>query len=124
MNKYQAFVQKSGKYWAVEVPEFGCTQARTWSEIESMAVDYVHCYTDIPHEHIEVEIHFKFAPTLDKNISRAVLARTEARRAAELAAQETKAVAVELFNEGCSIREIGQILEVSHQRAHQLVKSA
>jgi len=55
------------------------------------------------------------------HLARAAELREESRRVQAAAAAELRKAARELKNTGMPLRDIGQLLDVSYQRAHQLV---
>ncbi len=76
----------------------------------------------------EAEVDVEVRPALPQRVEKAlVLARQrrgEAEHAQADAAEHWKRVALELQRTGLSVRDIGAVLGVSHQRAHQLVSEA
>ncbi len=83
--------------------------------------------------HVTAEIDGRFWLVRVLELDRATQARSanasdalradEARARAE-AAQEVRQAAKTLHETGIPLRDVGTVLGVSHQRAHQLVKSA
>ncbi len=58
-----------------------------------------------------------------RRLERAARLRSQARDSQSKAAEELRAAAQELSRSGMPLRDIGQLLGVSYQRAHQLVSS-
>lgn len=118
MARYTANVKKGTSYWVVTVPAIGqATQARSIDELNSMTKDLISLVTD----DLNPEITFSYE--LPPEVAEAVELK---RQAAELEARAmaTQGVAVKKLHElGVSLRDIGRLLGISHQRAHQLVKA-
>ena len=110
MKTYQVIVRPGEKYWILEIPGIGFTQARTTAEIESMARDLITVMTQ----------DADFALTVETKLPRL---RKEEAECRSNAARETRAAAQELHGMGLALQQIGDILGVSRQRAHQLVNA-
>lgn len=118
MARYTVNVKKGTSYWIVTVPAIGqATQARSIDELNSMTKDLISLVADDPNPEIT------FSYELPPEVAEAVELK---RQAAELEARAmaTQGVAVKKLHElGVSLRDIGRLLGISHQRAHQLVKA-
>jgi len=118
-----AVAERSGGWWAARVPELPgvFTQARRLDQVPAMVADAAGAFLDIPAEKVDVQVQ----PKLDLDVTRRLEeARRERLCADELAlaaADKLRQVARALANDGLSERDIGSILGVSHQRAHQLL---
>jgi CRP-like cAMP-binding protein len=121
---YQVTATRDGRWWMIAVDELNeLTQARNLAEADEMARELISVVLDKPIESIEVELTVDHVgPVLVA--SRLADLRGRRARAAELereASIEASELARALANEGLSIRDIGAVLGVSFQRAHQLV---
>ncbi|SDS21985.1 hypothetical protein SAMN04488543_1303 [Friedmanniella luteola] len=121
--KYQVNVTRDGRWWMLEVPDLDVTsQARRLGEVEQMAREAIAVTTDAPVDGVQVELRLpdlglvKASRLADLYRERAEIAEREVRLAAE-----TRDVAVGLVDAGVPLRDVGEILGVSHQRVHQLV---
>ncbi|MER7013015.1 hypothetical protein ABT324_16470 [Saccharopolyspora sp. NPDC000359] len=122
MTRYRVEVERGKKYWTIHVPAVERhTQARKVGEIHDMAQDLIQCMTDKPADEIELDIHIDLPADVQERLDRAEALRAEAARAQGKAAEELRGAAAALHEIGLSMREIGQVLGVSYQRAHQLV---
>ncbi|WP_211841168.1 hypothetical protein [Saccharopolyspora antimicrobica] len=122
MTTYRVEVERGKKYWTVYVPAVDrWTQARKVSEIGEMAQDLIECMLDVPAAEIELDIHIDLPAEVQERLDRAEALRAEAAQAQGKAAEELRGAAATLHDIGLSMREIGQVLGVSYQRAHQLV---
>lgn len=111
-------VEQAGKFWAIRVPEIGyATQARTIKELNTMTEDLISIMTE------DKDIHIDYRYVLPPEVAESIELK---RQAAELEARamETQGTAAKkLHKMGVSLRDIGCLLGISHQRAHQLVKA-
>lgn len=110
----------------VAVPEIdGLTQARRLSEAGTMARELVALVLEVEPDSFDLTISIDRVGATDLRDRLAVIAR-EREEAADLErrlAQHTRSLARELAAQDVSQRDIGTILGVSHQRAHQLLAS-
>ncbi|MEP6480005.1 MAG: hypothetical protein ABJB03_11475 [Rhodoglobus sp.] len=125
MKHYEAIVSRDGKWWMVSIPALdGLTQARRLSEAELMAREYIAVTLDVPLDQVEVTISVDaigavtgIASVLESVDSDRAQAAALERDASRQVSQLAKALAAE----SVPVRDIGTMLRVSHQRAHQLV---
>lgn len=118
-----AVAERSGDWWAVRVPQLPgvFTQVRRLDQVNAMVADAVSAFLDIPSEDIKVEVQPKLAVELTQRLEEAREERRHADQLASAAADKLRQVARTLADEGLPERDIGSILGVSHQRAHQLL---
>jgi predicted RNase H-like HicB family nuclease len=123
---YTAIAERSGKWWAVELPDVpgGFTQGRNLKEAAEMAREAVALLLDLPEEEIEIDLQ----PKLPKDTTTA-LADFQARRLQREGAEEAErtaqvAAAQALTGAGLSVRDAGVVLGISHQRVAQLAPSS
>jgi hypothetical protein len=126
MTTYRAEVARQGKWWMVRVPEIdGLTQARRFSEVEEMARSLLAISLDVPEDSFDLRVELEAVE--DVRITERLDALHEAEKKAEESQAEVRkashSLAVDLAFKGVPVRDIGAILGVSHQRAHQLVHS-
>ena len=122
VRTYRADVERDGRFWHIHVPEISrSTQARHLREIEPMARDLIAVMEDVPSDSFHVEMHVTLPAEVDQELQRSAELRADAARSQHEAAALTRSAARRLHNDGLTLREIGKLLDVSHQRAHQLV---
>lgn len=122
--KVTAVVQRVGKWWAVEVPEIPglFTQAKRLDHVEEMVKDAAALLTGEPEDSFEVEVQVDTSnPQLNYLINEAKANTREAARLQAEASEKSRQAASELATEGLTVREIGEVLGLSFQRAHQLL---
>ena len=121
---YEATVERDGRFWLVRVDGIGATQARNLRELDAMTRDLVAVMTETPAGEAEVTYQFLLPDTVRGHLDRATVLREASARANAEAAAEVRAAARELADAGLTMRDIGQLLGVSYQRAQQLVSEA
>jgi predicted RNase H-like HicB family nuclease len=127
MKTYQLVIYRDGRWWMVSVPEIdGLTQARNLKEAEAMGRDLIAITLDVPIDSFDVEVSLASIGDVER-ISDQVTQIAARRRTAEQLEQEASEQAIQLAKklsaQNVSMRDIGTILGISHQRANQLVHS-
>lgn len=123
--KYKAIATRDEgrEFWLIEIPQLGkLTQARTIGEIEFMAADLASLVEDVDPDDVEIDLTIQLPDDVREHLDKAEHARRVATEANATAATEIRTVARLLADWGTSQRDIGEILGVSHQRAHQLLQ--
>lgn len=118
---YRASVERDGRFWMVRVEGVGTTQARHLRELDAMARDLVAVMTDVEPDQVDLEYDFVLPGSVRRHLERAAELREESARANSASAAAVRAAAHELADDGLTVRDIGRLLGVSHQRAHQLL---
>ena len=123
MRTYRVDVERDGRFWLLRVPEVGVTQARHLREVDTMARDLIALTTDSEPATFDLDVHVEVPAATRRHLQRAERLRDQARDSQSKAAAELRAAAQELAISGLPLRDIGQLLGVSYQRAHQLVSA-
>ncbi|MCS0644954.1 MULTISPECIES: hypothetical protein [Curtobacterium] len=125
MSRHTVRAERDGKYWVIWIDGVIRTQAKREREIELMARDWLSLMNDDRDpESFELVVEVAMPEAAQAHLDRAVALREESERARIEAAKETAAAALVLHESGLTVREIGPLLHVSHQRAQQLVAAA
>lgn len=120
---YTVEVRRSGRWWAIEVPELRgvFSQARRLADVEPMARDAIAAVLDVPPRSFRVQVR----PVLGERLEGLVRDARESRAAAQEAQVEALDRSARAFRSlqkaGIPLRDAGELLGVSHQRAAQLV---
>jgi hypothetical protein len=121
--KYEVNVTRDGRWWMIEVPAIdGLTQARRVSEIEDQAKSLIATMLDVAASEVEIEVASVMVGEVDA-LALATQVREARRAAAEAEEQAAKAMSgavTALVGEQAPVRDIGELLGVSHQRVSQL----
>ncbi|OMQ14499.1 hypothetical protein A7K94_0216205 [Modestobacter sp. VKM Ac-2676] len=119
-----AMCERSGEWWAVRVPEVegAFTQAKRLDQVPGMVADAVAMLADVPAESVDVRVEVvdvSMRP-FREGWARAQDLERQARELQVEAANERRNAVVGLRLQGLSVRDIGQIVDVSPQRVSQL----
>jgi hypothetical protein len=124
--KVIAHVKRVGKAWAIDVRDVRGTaihtQAHALGDVSEMVADAVSLIAAIPASTVQVTMDVTLSPKVRPHIANVVRLRARADEAQSKAGQEPRAAAKELKESGLPLRDIGEVLGVSYQGAHQLVK--
>jgi hypothetical protein len=121
---YTAKVTREGRWWLVAVPDIdGLTQARRIGEAELMARELIAITLDVNIDDIEVAVVVESVDDIDVagTLAEIKAHRAEASRLEQYASAAAANLAKALVARQIPLRDVGAILGVSHQRAHQLV---
>ena len=124
MSTYAVTAERSGKWWVLQADEVpgAISQVSRLDQADEIkeAIAWV---ADVPESEIEIEVVVSLPEYVQTHIERAAAFREAARVANAESAEESREVARALHEDlRLTLRDIGSVLEVSHQRAHQLVK--
>jgi len=124
-NLYTAVCEREGGWWSISINELPgvFTQARRLDQVEELVRDAIALWLEVPATSFDIVLEPHLSGSLDEFVARTLEARQEAERWAGEAAQLTRAAADELAHKDLSLRDIGTILGVSHQRVKQLLDS-
>lgn len=124
MSRHTVLAERDDKWWVISIDGVVRTQARRQRQIESMARDWLSLMLERDADSFELDIEMAMPDAARMHLDRAAALREESERARVEAARETAAAALVLHESGLTVREIGPLLHVSHQRAQQLVAAA
>lgn len=99
--------------------------ARTLSEVELMAREYIAATTDVVLDDVSVDVILEQIGAVSgirERIDRINAERREASQLEEHARADAADLAQALVRENVPLRDVGTALNVSHQRAHQLIQ--
>jgi hypothetical protein len=120
---YTAVCERSAGWWAIRVVERPgiFTQARRLDLVESTVRDAIALFDDRPLDSFEVELRAVPPGGTEGVVTQAREARAEADAAQDAAGLAVRAAVVALTRQGVSMRDIGALLGLSHQRIGQLI---
>lgn len=123
MTTYTARAVRDGRWWAVQVEELDgvFTQARRLDQVEFMARDAIALLLDVPPDSFDVTVTTELPAKVQAIIDDVRASRVAAELASEAASMKAREAARILHEGGMPLRDVGRVLGVSHQRAHQLV---
>lgn len=122
---YRATAYRSGDWWAIEVPDHPgvYSQARRIDQVAAMTADALSLWLeqDVNPDDIEVEVS---AGDLSEIFVEAAQARKRAEEAREEATAAMREAVAQGQEAGLPLRDIGQLLGVTHQRAAAIAREA
>jgi hypothetical protein len=121
VTTYSVKAERADSVWLVHVTEIErTTQARTVAEIEPMARDLVAVMRDVEPGSFELDLEIELPGTVRAHLDAVEQARADEAQARRRGAAELRAAAAELKSAKLTVRDVGALLGVSHQRASQL----
>ena len=137
MRKYKVKVTRDDRWWMITVPEllghvgaFGAvnvgdtTQARRLVDVPSQARDFICTVTDAAPSEVGVDITIEVdGIDVSARAGKAAVDRRLAEEYAAAATAEARALARDLAAHGVTVRDVGEVLGVSFQRAQQLISA-
>lgn len=123
MSDYTAICERVGKWWEITIPEINeITQAKRLSQVEETVRSLVHLMAGVYPDVVHVEV--RMPDDLHEEVARARQLREKAEAEARESAALSRDAARRLAAEGLPVRDIGEILGISYQRAHQLIATS
>lgn len=122
-TQYTVRATRDGRFWLLRLVELDqYTQARNLTEVEAMARDLVHMMTGEDEADIDLDINVELPQPVREAQAEAERLRKLAEESNAQAAAKSREAARLLKAQGVTVRELGSLLGVSHQRAQQLCK--
>lgn len=125
-KRHRVEVVRSGRWWAITVPDLGgvFSQARRLDQVDAMAREAIALMlgideADVGGLDIDVEPPARVVALLEA-LKRSEVQAEEAR---ETLAETRRRAAEELRAEGLPLRDVGELLGVTHQRVSQILSS-
>ena len=121
---YEVHVTRDEDAWMVDVPTIHrVTQALNLQQVDTMARDLIHIMTGKEPSTIQLNVHVQLPDGVGEVVADAKRQRKLAEDSLRRAASESREAAQRLHGMGITLRDIGTTLDISYQRAHQLVNS-
>ncbi len=119
---YIATVERDGSWWMISVEgvEFGYTQARRLDQVEAVTRDMLGGVLETPADSFDLDVRIVLPVDVQEKVDRVRRLQAAAAKAAAAATAANRATARELAASGMPIRDVGNVMGVSYQRAQQL----
>ena len=119
---YTATVERADGWWAIRVAELPgvFSQARRLDRVEAMARDAIAQLLEVAHESFDVTVQEVLDDQTGALVAAAIQARADAQKQHDIASTKSRDAVQALTKIGLAQRDIGQLLELSHQRVGQL----
>lgn len=125
-TSYHAQVTRDDKWWLISIEGInGLSQARRLSEVEQNAKELISASTGENLDEIVVAIEVDRVGSIKvaRRLATVTAKRAKAEELETAASIAARALATDLASAGIPLRDIGTLLGVSFQRAHQLVNT-
>lgn len=123
--KHQVRVSREGRWWVAEVDGVpgGATEVRRLTELDTEVRDLLSGLLDLAED--EVELDYDFRPAFGEDAADAwkhfLAERDELYRRQTELDEQRRTVVRALHDQGVSTRDLGELLDLSHQRVSQLL---
>lgn len=125
-SRYTVSAERHRDWWAITVDELRgvFSQARRLTQVESMARDAIALFLEVPADSFDLSVREKLTPDAERLVAAVKEARAAAIAHQEVASERSRAAARTLTEQGLPQRDIGRLLDLSHQRVAQLLEAA
>ena len=121
--KYTAMARRSGRWWAINVPELDgvFSQARRLDGIELMARDAIALMLDVDPASFDIDVIENLEPLTEDQLEDVRAVREAAAAMQRRANGKTREFVMDLHRSGYPLRDIAHLVGISHQRVAQLL---
>lgn len=122
---YVAVARRSGRWWAIDVPEVAgvFSQARRLADVAPMAREAIALMLDVSPRSFDVVVRPILPSSLEMIVQEARQARVNAQEMQLEAGQRSARALRALERADMPLRDAGELLGISHQRAAQIAKA-
>lgn len=119
---YTSHARKEGRWWVVQNDQVpgAISQVTRLDQAADAQREAIAFVADVAPDSIDVLVRVSISPEIDREVEEAAALRAEAQQREQRAAGLRRGVALRLEADGYTVRDIGVVLGVSYQRAHQL----
>lgn len=123
---YTVEATRNGSWWSLQCREVpgALSQSRSLAEARKIMPEAIAFVADVPEPEVEVTVVPIVPSAAQEHLQEAARLREIVATANSQAASESRRAAEELRKLGMTVRDIGETLGVSYQRASQLLASA
>jgi predicted RNase H-like HicB family nuclease len=123
--KYTAVARRSGRWWAITVPELDgvFSQARRLDGVERMARDAIELMLEADPASFDIEVVQDLDPPTQDELEDLRAVREAAAALQRRANGRTREFVLDLHRSGYPLRDIAQLIGISHQRVAQLLSA-
>ena len=124
-HEFTSTARKDGRWWVVQCDQYpgAISQVARLDQAQEHQREAIGFVAGLPQETIAVAVRAVLDPAITLEMEEADRLRKEAESAADLSAERRRHAAMAMKAAGLTVRDIGTVLHVSHQRAHQLLKA-
>ena len=122
MRSVTVTAERSGRWWVLESAEAGAvSQCRALSQADGEMREAIAYQLGLPEDSFDICLEIVLPPQYDLAIEESRILHAESEQIARQAVDARRRAAKELQRLHMSVRDIGEVMGVSYQRAHQLV---
>ncbi|MCL2482601.1 MAG: hypothetical protein FWF43_04130 [Propionibacteriaceae bacterium] len=124
MRTVTVTAERSGKWWVLESQEAGAvSQCRSLAQADAEMREAIAYQLGLAEDEFAIDVEVVLPEEFQRMVAKAEALREEAETTNQQAALAWRSAARTLADQHLSVRDIGRIMGVSHQRAAQLVSS-
>jgi hypothetical protein len=125
MQQFTSTARKDGRWWVVQCDQHpgAISQVARLDQAQEHQREAIAFVAGLPQEKVSVTVRAALDPAITLQLEEADRLRLESESAAKLSAEGRRHAALAMKAAGLTVRDIGTVLHVSHQRAHQLVSN-
>lgn len=126
-SQWSVEATRSGSWWAIRVPDLPgvFSQCRRLDQVEQHVREAIALLLDVDEAEVgTVDVAVVAPPVVTDLVQSVRLADHTAREAVEAASRARKEAARSLVDQGYPLRDIGQLIGISHQRVSQILADA
>ena len=123
---YTITAERAGAWWAITVDELAgvFSQARRLDRVEAVAGDAIALFLGVPHDSFDLILRERLPRGAQRAVTEAFEARATAIAGQRVASERSRVAVRTLADLGLPQRDIGRLLDLSHQRVAQLLGPA
>ena len=118
--------RRDGRWWVLQCREVpgAISQVARLDQAADTIREAIAWVAQVPEEDVEITVVPSLPASAGEHVRAAQRLREEAAEANRQSAMESRAAALDLAGAGLGVRDVGQVLGVSFQRAQQLLTEA
>jgi hypothetical protein len=123
---YTVTAERAAAWWAITVDELPgvFSQARRLDRVEAMAREAIRLFLSVPHDSFDLIVCEKLTLDAQQAVTEVFEARAKAIAGQQVASERSRVAVRTLADLGLPQRDIGRLLDLSHQRVAQLLGTA
>lgn len=123
---YTVTAERAGAWWAITVDELPgvFSQARRLDRVEAMAREAIGLLLNVPYDSFDLIVCEKLTLDVQQAVTEVFEARAKAIAGQQVASERSRVAVRTLADLGLAQRDIGRLLDLSHQRVAQLLATA
>lgn len=125
MTRYTATARRDGRWWVIQCDQLpgALSQVARLDHAEEVHREAIAFVADVDESEVEVEVRPQLAPELAEELRAAEELAEQSAELDKRAREMRRHAARKLADAGMTVRDVGAVLGVSYQRAHQLLRS-